>query len=130
MAYLKHDEVNGNSKKKKEPAVKRTVQPVGAAPTKYEQECMLMGRVPTELGGIECALEDLARHVGRFVDNGYSGENKLKVFTGPEGSGYYPVLVALDPCSQTTTDLLALGERIAGAFERIADALQPMKGGN
>ena len=58
-----------------------------------------------------------------YAHNAADGENKLAVFTGEEGAGYCPVLIALDPGSETTRDMLAVGERIASAFERIADAL-------
>jgi hypothetical protein len=120
MAFLKQDDVNGKrNKSDKKP--QRPEQP----PIKHVET------VPhTSLAGIECALDNLAKQVGRFASNAASGENKLAIFTGEEGSGQYPVLIALDPCSETTQDFLAIAtdflttsQRIAKAFERIADAL-------
>ncbi len=90
---------------------------------------MLTGRLPTEIGGIECALEDLARHVGRFAENAYNGENKLAVFTGPEGSGYYPILIALEPTGEAFERIIEVSERVATAFERIADTMAGGGGG-
>jgi hypothetical protein len=116
MSFAKHEPKQTKAVKKK------AAQPTKAAPTAYEQECMLMGRIPTDLGGIECALADLARHVGNIAQNGYNGENKLAVFTGPAGSGYHPILIALEP-SDTMDSLIEVSGRIATAFERIADAM-------
>ena len=83
-----------------------------------------MGREPVDFGGIECALEDLARHVGQYVNRSDSsdGGNCLQLYTGPSGSGFYPVLLEFQGESQ---DVL---ERIATAFERIADAMTAGKG--
>lgn len=78
--------------------------------------------VNANLEGIEVALDKLARHVGSYVHNAAIAENKLAIFTGEPGSGYHPVLIALET-SDTMDDLLDTGKRIATAFERIADAL-------
>jgi hypothetical protein len=109
--------------KKLTPLCTLTLLATAMAFAQSEQECMLTGRVPTELGGNECALEDLARHVGRFAENAYNGENKLAVFTGPEGSGYYPILIALEPTGEAFEHIIEVSERIATAFERIADVM-------
>lgn len=108
MSYLKH------SSKQSKPAKKQPPTPT------------FTNREP-DLGGVECALGELADAVRDYANNAANGENILKIFTGQEGAGYYPVLIALDPCSETTEDLLAVGGRIATAFERIADALGTQK---
>ena len=113
MPYLKQDDVNGNRKRGKKS--KQLVKDQPGPPTIVNREA--------GLGGIEVALDELASAVRSYTNNAASGDNMLKVFTGEEGAGYYPVLIALDPCSETTRDVLAVGERIAAAFERIADAL-------
>jgi hypothetical protein len=117
--YLKQSEVDG-AKKKCETKKESPKRPI----TTYERVCEMDRREPTDLGGIEHALERLADQVGQYVRNSNSdGHNTLAVFTGPEGSGYYPVLVALEPTSESTERLMDSLERIAGAFERIADFL-------
>jgi hypothetical protein len=115
MGYLKQGEVNGNGKRGKK----------GKQPTKEQPVPPIVVNLEADagLGGIEVAIDELARAIRFYVDNAARGENMMKVFTGEEGAGYYPVLIALDPCSETTQDMLALGGRIATAFERIADAL-------
>ena len=113
MSYLKHDKQSKSAKK----------QPASATRTKSEPEY----RVPTGLGGLEFALSELAGAVRDYANNATTGENMLKIFTGEEGAGYYPVLIALDPCSESTKDFLVVGERMATAFERIADALGQQK---
>ncbi len=81
--------------------------------------------VDADMSGVECALADLASAVGRYVNRAADGDggNSLHLYTGPEGSGYHPVVIALDPCGEATEDLIAIGGRIATAFERIADAV-------
>jgi hypothetical protein len=74
------------------------------------------------LQGIENAIYLLADNLGNIATNGYEGENKLAIFTGPSGEGFHPILIALEP-SDTTDKLIAVSERVATAFERIADAL-------
>jgi len=74
------------------------------------------------LSGIEGALDELAGVVSGYVNRAASDDhNSLAVFTGPEGSGYNPVLLAFQG---DTTD------RIATALERIADALAKTAGLN
>jgi hypothetical protein len=78
---------------------------------------------PVELGGVEYALEDLASAVGRYVNRAESdGANTLHIYTGPSGSGFHPILLALEP-SDTMDRIIEASERIATAFERIADAM-------
>jgi hypothetical protein len=114
--YLKHQ----NRPKKREPKKKPQTEAISG----YERLCEQYQREATNLGGIEYALESLADHVGRYVDHAHTdGHNSMAVFTGPEGSGYYPVLTALEPTSESTERLMDALERIASAFERIADAM-------
>jgi hypothetical protein len=79
------------------------------------------------------AIRHFASIVNTYVSDARNGEhhhtvhatddeNKLAIFTGPSGSGFHPVLIALEP-SDTTDDLVSAAERIATAFERIADAM-------
>lgn len=75
-----------------------------------------------QLSGIEAALNDLNESVRAHINNAGAGENKLAIFTGESGSGFHPVLIALEP-SDTMDELLDAAKRIATAFERIADAL-------
>jgi hypothetical protein len=115
MGYLKHNS-NGNSngaKRSKKKAAEQSSKPETVQPV----------HVNVDMSGVEVELAALANSVKSYVVNSYDGENKLKIFTGPEGSGYHPVLIALDPCGEATKDMLAIGERIAVAFERIADAM-------
>lgn len=74
------------------------------------------------LDNIAASMEAIERALIRHIDNGYRGENKLAVFTGPSGSGFHPVLIALEP-SDTMDTIIEVSERIATAFERIADAM-------
>jgi hypothetical protein len=112
MAYLKQTDVKTKTRAKKT----REVAPVAAvAPVSRDVRA-------DGLGGIECALDNLAGRIGDFARNAYSGENKLQVFTGPDGSGFHPVLIALEP-TDILEEFLEIGQRIATAFERIADAL-------
>ena len=47
--------------------------------------------VDAGLSGIEVAIAELANAVRSYVQNAGSGENRLKIFTGEEGAGNYPV---------------------------------------
>jgi hypothetical protein len=118
--YLKQNEVEGPKKSKKSGEKKQSPQrPI----TTYERVCEMDRREPTNFGGIEYALESLADNVGRYVQAAESDEhNTLAVFTGEPGSGYYPVLIALEP-SDTMDRIIESLERTTKAFERIADAL-------
>ena len=88
---------------------KQSPQPAPSAPT------------ITDTSGLEYGLEQLASAVGRYVDRAASSDNgnSLQLYTGPEGSGYHPVLLAFQ--GETT-------DRIATALERIADAMMAGKG--
>lgn len=110
MAYLKH-----NSKRPPR-AARRLSSP--AAPEV---------KVNVDMTGIEAELADLARSLRSHVEHAYQGENKLAVFTGPPGSGYHPLLIALEP-TDTMDRIIEVSERIATAFERIADAMTGVKG--
>ncbi|HEV2395724.1 MAG TPA: hypothetical protein VGS27_02120 [Candidatus Sulfotelmatobacter sp.] len=83
-----------------------------------------------DINGLDYIAEsmDAIRRVliGHF-NNAYQGENKLAIFTGPSGSGYHPVLIALEP-SETMESIISAFERIATAFERIADATAGQRG--
>ena len=79
------------------------------------------------LDSIAGSLDAIERALMGHVDNSYRGENKLKIFTGPSGSGYHPVLIALED-SDTMDRIIEVSERMATAFERIADALQGTAG--
>lgn len=134
MAYLKQDEVNRKPPKKRN--VEKKQQSASELDGRWADHTV-QGSLDVGVDcfgsgfqGIEAALDRLAENVGRFANNAYSGENKIKLFTGEEGAGNYPVLIAIDPCSETTQDFLAIAEdflatsqRIAKAFERIADAM-------
>jgi len=115
MPYLKQNDVKGNRKRGKNGKQSAKGQPAPPIADDLEPDA--------RLGGIEVALDGLASAVRSYAHNAAVGENKLAVFTGEEGAGHYPILIALDPCGETTRDMLAVGERIATAFERIADAL-------
>jgi hypothetical protein len=110
MVYLKHKDAKTPKKGKAVKEVPAQMQPA-------------VVRVDADLSGIEVAIAELASAVCSYAHNATIGENILKIFTGEEGAGNYPVLIALDPCSETTEDMLAVAGRIATAFERIADAL-------
>jgi hypothetical protein len=69
------------------------------------------------------ALQSLADSVHRLTKDLNEGDAKLKLFTGPSGSGHYPLLIGLER-TDTMEDLVAVGERMATAFERIATALE------
>jgi hypothetical protein len=77
----------------------------------------------TGLSEIATQLEAIHNSLRSYNENTTNGENKLAIFTGPEGSGYHPILIALDPSSETTENILEVAGRIATAFERIADAM-------
>jgi|GEM_PF-4892345 len=77
----------------------------------------------TGLSKIAAQLNGIHNSLRSYSENAANGENKLAIFTGPEGSGYHPILIALDPCSETTENILKMSDRIATAFERIADAM-------
>jgi len=79
-------------------------------------------RVDVDMSGVEAELANLAHSLKSYVVNSYDGEHKLKVFTGPSGGGYHPVLLEFQGESQ---DAL---ERIAVAFERIADSAAKFAG--
>ena len=111
MTYLKHKDGKGPRKSK-------SSKQAAAAPVPLEVNVEVPG-----LWYVEAAITELASAVKSYAYNASIGENKLAVFTGEEGSGQYPVLIALDPGSETTQDALAVAGRIATAFERIADAL-------
>lgn len=124
MGYLKHNSKNGNGNKppKKQ---KRTE----CAPEPQPQG----GIQHIDVNGLDYLAESmnvLAQNFKEYVYNATKGEHSLSIFTGPEGSGYHPILIALDPCSETTQDMLAIGNRIAAAFERIADAMAGAKEGS
>jgi hypothetical protein len=92
---------------------KQPQQPQPAPPT-------APARIDTS--GIACALDELAAVVSRYVNRaGSDDHNSLAVFTGPEGSGFHPVLLAFQ--GETT-------DRIATALERIADAIAKTAGLN
>ncbi len=118
--FLKQAEV-ADGKKKREPKKQSRQDPI----TTDERVRGFRDPKPIHLDGIEYALESLADHVGRYVNNsvGSDGHNVLALFTGPEGSGYYPLLIALEPTSESTERLLTALEGIAAAFGRIADAM-------
>jgi hypothetical protein len=116
MGYLKHNSKNGNGSKppKKQKPIERVPEPQDR------------GIQYIDVNGLDYLAESmnvLAQNFKEYVYNATKGENMLKVFTGEEGAGYYPVLIALDPCGEATKDMLAVGNRIATAFERIADAM-------
>jgi hypothetical protein len=75
-----------------------------------------------DMSGVEAELANLAHSVKSYLVNSYEGEHKLKIFTGPEGSGYHPVLIALER-SDSLDEFIEASNRIATAFERIADAM-------
>jgi len=117
--YLKQNEVEG-TKKKRGPKKQNSCLPLTTA----EHVCK-----PTNLAGVEDALDTLASAVSRYVDNAATdGHNTLALFTGPEGSGHHPLLIALEPTSESTERFMEAFERMATAFERIADALTPKQG--
>ena len=78
--------------------------------------------VDVDMSGVETELANLAHSLKSYVVNSYDAENKLKIFTGPSGSGFHPVLIALEE-SDTMDRIIEATERIATAFERIADAM-------
>ena len=97
------------------------------AKTKQPQIAVVENTVPVitldvDMSGVEAELASLAHMVKSYVVNSYEGDHKLKIFTGPEGSGYHPVLIALER-SDSVDELIKASERIATAFERIADAM-------
>jgi hypothetical protein len=127
--YLKHDDVSKEPKKKRES--KKETPRAEYSQTSYRRVCEWDKREPTDLGGIEYALDSIASAMTRYVSNAeMDGHNSLAIHTGPEGSGYYPLLIALEPTSESTERLLDNLERIANAFERIADALNATQANN
>ena len=113
MGYPKHEGKNGKRPK-----------------TKRVQRELDSGIQHIDVNGLDYLAESmnvLAMNVREYVGNASKGDNSLSIFTGPEGSGYHPVLIALDPCGEATKDMLAIGERIATAFERIADTMAGKK---
>jgi hypothetical protein len=96
----------------------------GPRKAKKEQPAPTVINEPADLGGIENSLKDLAAYVRDYVHNAAIGENSLQVFTGEEGGGNYPVLLALER-SDTMDRFLEATERMAAAFERIADTMSP-----
>ncbi len=74
-----------------------------------------------DVDGIVEAMFRIAHSLKSYNVNACDGNNMLQVFTGPEGSGYHPVLLAFQ--GETS-------DRIATALERIADALAKTAGLN
>lgn len=118
--YLKHDDAK--------PGPRKTTSKKSSAPVSGESAQQL-GEIAKAIRsrghGEEYALQDLAEAVSRYVKNATldSGGTGMQIFTGPSGSGYHPVLIALER-SDSLDDLIAASERIATAFERIAAALE------
>jgi hypothetical protein len=114
---------NQPGKTKKQPAKAKTVPAVAPAIT-----------LDVDMSGVEVELANLASSVKSYVVNAVDGDNSLNLFTG---TSTYPVKVRLltdDGCDvfdgivgtleeQGDKQAAAL-ERIATAFERIADAMQ------
>jgi hypothetical protein len=82
---------------------------------------------------VAAAISSLARIMNTYVSDARNGEhhhtvhatddeNMLRIFTGPSGEGFHPVLIALED-SDTMDHVIEVSERIATAFERIADAM-------
>jgi hypothetical protein len=109
MHYLKHKD--GKPPKKQQSKKLPAAQPSPPNVT-----------VDVDMSGLEAEMANLAHSIKSYVVNAYDAENKLTIFTGPSGSGYHPVLIALEP-SDTVDHIIEVSERIATAFERIADAL-------
>lgn len=112
MAYLKQNDMKTSGKQSRKKST-------ATIPVEKKQDV----HCSAGSGLVADSLDFLTEAVRDYVVQARNGENMLKLFTGPEGSGYYPLLIALDPCGETTKDMLAVGERIATAFERIADAI-------
>jgi hypothetical protein len=120
MPYLKHK--SGSQPKKRGAKSKTAAKPEAQHPS---------GITYMDVNGlrdIAASMDAIENAVIRHVDNAYSGQNKLAVFTGPSGSGFHPVLIALEP-SDTMDQIIEVSERIATAFERIADAMTAKTGG-
>lgn len=112
--FLKHDESSGGPRRGKKPPQPAKEQPAPSI------------TVDVDMSGVETELANLAHSIKSYVVHAYDAENKIAVFTGPTGSGYHPVLVAFEP-SDTMDRIIEVSERIATAFERIADALDKPK---
>jgi hypothetical protein len=113
MGYLKHNANGSNGKRPRTKPVKpETVPPV---------------TVNVDMSGVEAELAAIAHSAHSYVVNSFDGEHKLAIFTGPSGSGYHPVLIALEE-SDTMDRVIGASERIATAFERIADSLARLTG--
>lgn len=124
MTYLKHGGGHGGPKKKKKAADKPEREPLRVVldtdPEHIVDPIESVGRFG--LDEIAIAVNKLCDALSAQTAQSYQGENKLAVFTGPSGSGYHPVLIALEP-SDTMDRIIVASERIATAFERIADAM-------
>jgi len=119
MSYLRHNG-NGSNGKRSKP-VKKAEPPQEPSGIKHV-DVNALNDVAASMDAIERAI------VGHF-NNAYTGENKLQIFTGPSGSGYHPILIALED-SDTMDRIIEASERIATAFERIADAVTAKTGKN
>lgn len=119
----KHEATARRKKKQPQPAPAPQPLVVTGPPVEYGRPSIQHDINHVEgLSGIEGALNELAAVVSRYVNRAASDDhNSLAVFTGPEGSGFHPVLLAFQ--GETT-------DRIATALERIADALSKTAGLN
>lgn len=126
MGFLKQGEVEGTKKGR---GRKKASEEKHAEPMRVILEHNPDEIAPTVDSIGYLGLSEIAEHMGTlsriardYANNTYSGENSLHIFTGPSGSGYHPVLIALEP-SDTIEDIIEVMGRVATAFERIADVL-------
>lgn len=124
MTFLKHGGGHGGPKKRKKAADKPEAEPLRVVldtdPAHIVDPIESVARFG--LDEIALALGKLSDALNAETAQTYQGETKLAVFTGPSGSGFHPVLIALEP-SDTMDRIIAASERIATAFERIADSM-------